>query len=122
MKEKIIALVPAAGTGTRLGDALPKQYLDVNGRPLIYHALDALARVSRISKIVVVLSAQDQHYALSCAAHCNGRRFLNSFLEMRDTHAALIVCLSNAAASQAWISRQPKPAPKTEQDEEQLQV
>lgn len=62
MKEKIVALVPAAGTGTRLGDALPKQYLDVNGRPLVYHALAALAAVPRIARIVVVLSPQDNHW------------------------------------------------------------
>lgn len=62
MNNDIIAIVPAAGTGTRLGDALPKQYLDVNGVPLIRHALDALAGVTRISRIVVVLSPDDQHW------------------------------------------------------------
>jgi 2-C-methyl-D-erythritol 4-phosphate cytidylyltransferase len=62
MKQKIFALVPAAGTGTRFGDALPKQYLDVNGRPLIFHALAALAKVSRIEHISVVLSASDNHW------------------------------------------------------------
>jgi 2-C-methyl-D-erythritol 4-phosphate cytidylyltransferase len=62
MTEKIIALIPAAGTGTRLGDSLPKQYLDLDGKPLIFHTLDALARVKRISKIVVVLSPEDNHW------------------------------------------------------------
>lgn len=62
MNNDIIAIVPAAGTGTRLGDTLPKQYLDVNGVPLIRHALDALAGVTRISRIVVVLSPDDQHW------------------------------------------------------------
>ena len=62
MKSKIMALVPAAGTGTRLGDALPKQYLDINGMPMIFHALKALAAVKRIDKIVVVLSPEDNHW------------------------------------------------------------
>jgi 2-C-methyl-D-erythritol 4-phosphate cytidylyltransferase len=62
MSSKIIALIPAAGTGTRLGDSLPKQYLDINGQPLIVHTLQALARVSRIEKIIVVLSPEDQHW------------------------------------------------------------
>lgn len=62
MKEKIVALVPAAGIGTRLGDALPKQYLDVNGYPMIYHALSALRSVSRIAMIGVVLSPKDTHW------------------------------------------------------------
>lgn len=62
MSSKIIALIPAAGTGTRLGDSLPKQYLDINGQPLIVHTLQALARVSRIERIIVVLSPEDQHW------------------------------------------------------------
>jgi 2-C-methyl-D-erythritol 4-phosphate cytidylyltransferase len=62
MTSKIIALIPAAGTGTRLGDILPKQYLDINGQPLIVYTLQALARVSRIEKIIVVLSPEDQHW------------------------------------------------------------
>ena len=62
MNSKIIALVPAAGTGTRLGDSLPKQYLDINGQALIVHTLQALARVARIEKIIVVLSSEDRHW------------------------------------------------------------
>jgi len=62
MSSKIIALIPAAGTGMRLGDSLPKQYLDINGQPLIMYTLQALARVSRIEKIIVVLSPEDQHW------------------------------------------------------------
>ncbi len=62
MVAKIIAIVPAAGTGTRLGDALPKQYLDVNEFPMIYHALAVLCRVSRIEKVIVILSADDKHW------------------------------------------------------------
>jgi 2-C-methyl-D-erythritol 4-phosphate cytidylyltransferase len=62
MRPKIVALVPAAGTGTRLGDALPKQYLEVNRYPMIFHALSALSHVSRIAKIGVVLSPADSHW------------------------------------------------------------
>ena len=63
MNARIFALVAAAGTGTRLGEALPKQYLDLNGRPMIYHALAALAAVSRVEKIFVVLSPMDMHWS-----------------------------------------------------------
>ena len=62
MKPKMMVLVPAAGTGTRFGDALPKQYLDIRGRPLIFHTLLALTNVSRIDGITVVLSPDDSHW------------------------------------------------------------
>lgn len=54
------ALVPAAGTGSRMGDDRPKQYLSLAGRPMIRHALDTLCGSSRISKVFVVLAAQDR--------------------------------------------------------------
>jgi len=43
------ALVPAAGSGARMGGGLPKQYLPLAGHPLIFHALAALAAVVRSS-------------------------------------------------------------------------
>jgi len=36
------ALVPAAGSGSRFGGELPKQYLMLHGKPLLQHALDRL--------------------------------------------------------------------------------
>ena len=62
MKPTIFAILPAAGTGTRLGDPLPKQYLELNGKPMIFHALQALGSVKRIDKIIVVLSPDDKHW------------------------------------------------------------
>jgi 2-C-methyl-D-erythritol 4-phosphate cytidylyltransferase len=59
---KIVAIIPAAGSGSRMGEALPKQYLDINGTPMIFHTLAAFAAVSRITKIVVVLAADDKDW------------------------------------------------------------
>ena len=39
---RYFAIIPAAGTGARFGASRPKQYLDLIGRPLIYHTLAAL--------------------------------------------------------------------------------
>ena len=38
------ALIPAAGSGSRMGDELPKQYLPLAGKPMIYHALKNIVR------------------------------------------------------------------------------
>jgi 2-C-methyl-D-erythritol 4-phosphate cytidylyltransferase len=53
---KIFAIVPAAGQGTRIGDAVPKQYLPIAGKPMVFHSIEALAAVSRITSVCVVLS------------------------------------------------------------------
>ena len=54
-----IALVPAAGSGARFGAEIPKQYLELSGKPLIFHALAALFRCQRIEEVWVVLSPDD---------------------------------------------------------------
>lgn len=59
---KIFALVPAAGQGTRMGDALPKQYLPLAGRPMMFHSLEALAAVGRIEHVIAILSPLDRHW------------------------------------------------------------
>jgi len=53
------AIVPAAGSGARFGSEVPKQYLELGGKPLIYHAIDALCRCPRIEAVWVILSPGD---------------------------------------------------------------
>ncbi|WP_159672237.1 2-C-methyl-D-erythritol 4-phosphate cytidylyltransferase [Andreprevotia sp. IGB-42] len=55
-----IALLPAAGSGSRMESATPKQYLNLLGKPLIWHTLHALHAVPELARIVVVLSAADE--------------------------------------------------------------
>ncbi|CAG4882578.1 4-diphosphocytidyl-2C-methyl-D-erythritol synthase [Georgfuchsia toluolica] len=56
------ALVPAAGSGSRMGKALSKQYLPLAGRPLIAHALETLCAVARIKAVFVVLAPVDDEW------------------------------------------------------------
>ena len=58
-----IALVVAAGRGTRLGGALPKQYLPLAGKPVLRHSLEALANHRAIDRVRVVYHPDDSaHY------------------------------------------------------------
>ena len=49
-----IALVLAGGTGSRLGDSCPKQYLKVQGRPIIGYCLETLQNCTIIDRIWIV--------------------------------------------------------------------
>ncbi len=42
-----------------MGAAHPKQYLDIHGRPMLWHAIRAFERHAAIAGIYVVISAQD---------------------------------------------------------------
>ena len=54
------ALVPAAGSGARMGQELPKQYLPLAGQPMIAHALNILCASPDISTVFVVLAPGDE--------------------------------------------------------------
>ncbi|MBI4987477.1 MAG: 2-C-methyl-D-erythritol 4-phosphate cytidylyltransferase [Rhodocyclales bacterium] len=54
------AMVPAAGTGMRVGGDLPKQYHLLAGRPMIRHAIEALCASPRIQRVFVVLAERDE--------------------------------------------------------------
>ncbi len=56
---RVVALVPAAGSGSRLGSARPKPFVPLAGRPLLAHTLARLERVPLVEAIVVVV-AEDQ--------------------------------------------------------------
>lgn len=61
-KGRIVALVVAAGSGSRLGGTLPKQYRDIAGRPVLTHALERL-RHPRIDAVCVVIGpGQEELY------------------------------------------------------------
>lgn len=50
----VACIVVAAGRGERLGEGRPKAFVEVGGRPLVWHALQALSRSVRVSHVVVV--------------------------------------------------------------------
>ena len=54
-----VALVVAAGRGSRFGDALPKQYAMLAGRPVLRHALEAFWAHPRIDAVQVVVHRDD---------------------------------------------------------------
>lgn len=60
---RFIALIPAAGSGSRMNNQLPKQYLSLAGKPMIYHALHTLCRSSRIFKVFVILAPDDNEWS-----------------------------------------------------------
>ena len=54
-----VAIVVAAGKGTRLGGARPKQFLELRGVPVIIHTLRQFERCQEINEVITVLPAED---------------------------------------------------------------
>jgi 2-C-methyl-D-erythritol 4-phosphate cytidylyltransferase len=57
---KTIAIVPAAGTGERMGITRKKPYLLLNKRPLLYYTLTALDSTASIAQIIVAVAPGDE--------------------------------------------------------------
>lgn len=95
---KIVAIVPAAGSGVRMGCAIPKQYLTVHGRTLLWHSASVLLAHPKVSQVVVVIDERDGYWdslgltkqlegclTLRKGGDSRARTVLNALLELRDT-------------------------------------
>ena len=57
-KTRAAAIIPAAGSGTRMNADIPKQYLHLSGKPIVVHAIQPFTRCPFIEQIIVVVPAE----------------------------------------------------------------
>ncbi|WP_112176386.1 2-C-methyl-D-erythritol 4-phosphate cytidylyltransferase [Paraburkholderia unamae] len=62
MTSRLFALIPCAGTGSRSGSAMPKQYRIVAGRDLLHYTLAAFDACNEFAQTLVVISPDDNHF------------------------------------------------------------
>ncbi|MEZ8580734.1 2-C-methyl-D-erythritol 4-phosphate cytidylyltransferase [Vibrio splendidus] len=60
--QSVIAVVPAAGVGSRMKADRPKQYLQIHGKTILEHTVEKLLSHPQVSKIVVAVSDDDPYY------------------------------------------------------------
>jgi 2-C-methyl-D-erythritol 4-phosphate cytidylyltransferase len=68
MATRTVAVVLAGGVGERMGAGRPKQLMEVGGRPILTHAIDAFDAHSGIGEVVVVMAAGHLREAAAIAA------------------------------------------------------
>lgn len=64
-KKRCTAVVLAAGSGSRMHSDVPKQFMQLGGRPLIWYALDAVEQSAIIDDCILVTGADDISYMQS---------------------------------------------------------
>lgn len=97
------AVVPAAGTGSRMGGDTPKQYLEAAGATLIEHSLNALLACEQLAGIVVALHAKDRR-AIALPVFGDPRvRTVTGADERSGSVLAGLEALSEAAAPSDWV-------------------
>jgi 2-C-methyl-D-erythritol 4-phosphate cytidylyltransferase len=62
-----VAIIAAAGQGTRMAGKRPKQFLELAGTPIIFHTLQVFEQCDSIQEIIVVIAAAESAEFLSLA-------------------------------------------------------
>jgi 2-C-methyl-D-erythritol 4-phosphate cytidylyltransferase len=58
----VIAVLPAAGVGSRMQADCPKQYLTIGQHSILEHAIHALLRHPRIQRVIVAIGPEDRQF------------------------------------------------------------
>ncbi|MFT5704153.1 MAG: 2-C-methyl-D-erythritol 4-phosphate cytidylyltransferase [Shewanella sp.] len=91
-QDKIVAVVPAAGIGSRMGTEIPKQYLEINDTPILGLTLDILLTHPKIDKVIVALHPKDTLFqGLSQASHPK----LHTVVGGGERADSVLACLQN---------------------------
>jgi len=69
-----IAIIAAAGAGTRMASDRPKQFLLLAGTPVIFHTLKVFEQCDSIDEVIVVLPAEESAGFLSLAGKFSVRK------------------------------------------------
>ena len=62
-KPRVIALVAAAGKGTRLGAEVPKAYVELRGRTLVERSVQAMVTSGIVDEVIVLVSPAMEEFA-----------------------------------------------------------
>lgn len=96
-------VVPAAGSGARMGADCPKQYLELNGSPILQHTLDALLAMPQLRAVVVALAEDDSRWAALPAAREGRIQTTLGGAERADSVLACLLALEGQADAADWV-------------------
>ncbi len=103
MSHAFWAIVPAAGVGKRMGAEVPKQYLEVGGKPVLQHTLERLLSVESITGIHVALGHEDGYWpGLPFSGHPRIRAVPGG-RERADSVYSALLHLADRAQADDWV-------------------
>lgn len=76
MSRRRYAVIVAGGRGTRMGADRPKQFLEVDGRPILRHTIERFQQLESEVRFIIVLPSQSREW---WKAYCRETGFLESY-------------------------------------------
>ncbi len=93
-------VIPAAGIGARMASEQPKQYLEIAGKSLLQHSLDALLAIAAVEAVVVALGAGD---TWAPVLPCSRVRLAVGGARRADSVLAALRALQEIAHEDDWV-------------------
>lgn len=102
--DRIWCVIPAAGTGRRMGSEVPKQYLGLAGRKVIEHTLERFLDHPRIAGVTVALAPGDAWWdGVSFSASRAPRRCDGGRERFESVLNGLDALLAEGAGESDWV-------------------
>lgn len=99
----LVAVVPAAGVGSRMKADRPKQYLQIHGKTILEHTIERLLSHPAITQVVVAVSEDDPYYSeLAIAQHPDIVRVAGG-KERADSVLSALRFLSQQPQKTDWV-------------------
>jgi 2-C-methyl-D-erythritol 4-phosphate cytidylyltransferase / 2-C-methyl-D-erythritol 2,4-cyclodiphosphate synthase len=83
--KKIVALIVAAGSGSRAGGEMPKQYRSVAGKPMLRHSFETFSEHEKIDDVIVVIAPEHRDLAISALAELPKALLVNGGATRRES-------------------------------------
>ena len=102
-RQRYWVVIPAAGTGTRMGSDTPKQYLKMGGKCILEHTLERFCHRPDMEKIVVALAKNDPCWeTLEIASHAKIET-VEGGVERCHSVVNGLCALQDRAAADDWV-------------------
>jgi len=62
LKKMVSAIIVAAGKGKRFGGALKKQFIEIEGKPVLFYSVESFFLSKSIDEIILVVPREDRDY------------------------------------------------------------
>lgn len=94
---RTVAIIVAAGSGTRVGGSIPKQYCIVAGKPMLAHSVERLSKELGAQNVLVVIAPEHIDYAKAAIPAFPASQYVHGGATRRESvRNGLLALASNA--------------------------
>lgn len=101
--KKIWGIVPAAGIGSRMQADIPKQYLELSGKPILQCTLERLSASLDFAQLVVALNPNDPYWPIRIDGGGLNVLTVDGGKERCDSVLNALDAIADRAAADDWV-------------------